>query len=69
MGEGREPSLAELRQSGEVEEDADVIIFLHRKRDETETTVRIAKNRNGETGKAAFIFFPQYTRFELLEAQ
>jgi len=64
QSEGREPGLADLRQSGEIEEDADMIIFLHRERKETETSVMVAKNRNGSTGEIRMLFLPEYTRFE-----
>jgi len=62
--EDRMPTLANLRQSGEIEEDADVIMFLHRSRDENETDLLIAKNRNGPTGIVKLIFLPQFVRFE-----
>jgi replicative DNA helicase len=67
--EGKEPSLATLRYSGSVEQDADVIMFLHREREEAEvnqsiqTQVIIAKNRNGETGRAEVLFVPSQTKF------
>jgi replicative DNA helicase len=67
--EGKEPTLAHLRYSGSVEQDADVVIFLHREREEGEegqsiqTQVIIAKNRNGETGRATVLFKPGQTRF------
>lgn len=60
------PTLADLRQSGEIEEDSDVIIFLHRERT-TETgitEVYIAKNRNGPVGAFRLTFFPAYARFD-----
>jgi len=70
--EGKEPSLAELRQSGEIEEDADLVMLLHRERDETldavPTQLIVAKNRNGPCGTVRMIFRPRYGRFEL-EAQ
>jgi replicative DNA helicase len=66
--EGKMPTLANLRQSGEIEEDADCIIFMHRDRnvssgDQT-VKIEVAKNRNGVTDNIELIFVPQYTRFE-----
>ncbi len=62
--EGKMPNLANLRQSGEVEEDSDLVILMHRKRSENETTIDIVKNRNGATGKIKLMFVPQYVSFE-----
>ena len=63
QAEGQKPTLAELRQSGEVEEHADVIIFLHRERGEKETDMIIAKHRNGNTGNWPLYFDDQVVRF------
>lgn len=54
--EGKMPTLADLRESGDIEQDADLIIFLHRDRDEVETVAKIAKHRNGPLGKADLLF-------------
>lgn len=54
--EGKMPTLADLRESGDIEQDADLIIFLHRDRDEVETVAKIAKQRNGPLGKADLLF-------------
>jgi replicative DNA helicase len=62
--EGREPTLANIRQSGELEEDADVVLFLHRKRDEEETKLIIAKQRNGAIGTINFDFNQQTNVFK-----
>lgn len=68
--EGKKPNLALLRESGNIEQDADVIMLLHRQReldDERErdnplkmipTDVIVAKNRDGKTGVATFSFKP-----------
>ena len=66
--EGRMPTLADLRQSGEIEEDADVIMFLHResknKKEHTEKTkLRLAKHRNGATDTIDMWFIPTYVQF------
>ncbi len=66
------PLLSDLRESGSLEQDADVVIFLYR--DEmynTNTTknrgtveVIVAKQRNGPTGKIYLTLFQEYTKFE-----
>lgn len=77
--EGKQPSLADLRESGSIEQDADLIMFLHREReidkrkDErlpyTPTDLLVAKHRNGPVGKVGLIFFNKFTRFESLEKE
>ncbi|MBQ1629746.1 MAG: replicative DNA helicase [Treponema sp.] len=69
--EGQEPNLAQLRGSGSIEQDADVVLFLHRDRKimDEENLVQpakciVAKQRNGATGDIEMVFFPQYTKFE-----
>lgn len=65
--EGKPPTLANLRESGAIEQDADVVLFLHRDRDKTECDLYIAKNRNGGTGKLKMMFKPERTRFYEME--
>src|SRR5213596_2845725 len=66
------PRLSDLRESGALEQDADVIMFLHRPslytKDPPEKTaeVHIGKQRNGPTGKIEVSFLAQYARFENL---
>jgi replicative DNA helicase len=71
--EDRRPQLADLRESGAIEQDADVVIFIHRpnafKPDElpeerAKTEVLIAKQRNGPTDRIHFVFRSAFTRFE-----
>lgn len=72
--QGQRPRLAHLRESGAIEQDADVVALLHRDRDEqldrekaqqgVAAELIVAKNRNGETGLAHLVFRPVYTRFE-----
>jgi replicative DNA helicase len=67
-GGNKNPTLADLRESGAIEQDADVIIFLYRDtRDETEgkgkVIVDIAKQRNGPTDKLSLTFLDYCTRF------
>ncbi len=73
--QGEKPRLSHLRESGAIEQDADVVTLLHRERDKQysqgddndaglDAELIIAKNRNGATGTQQLLFFPQYTRFE-----
>ncbi len=67
----REPILSDLRESGAIEQDADLIIFIHRKQiydqDNEElkgrADVKVAKHRNGPVGPVKLTFQDQYTRF------
>jgi replicative DNA helicase len=77
--EGKRPSLANIRESGSIEQDADVVIFLHRERgsDRTgeehpsvvETELVVAKQRNGPVGTVKIAFVPKYTKFESLRQE
>jgi replicative DNA helicase len=67
------PRLSDLRESGALEQDADVIVFLHRPglykenpadAERNLTDVIIGKQRNGPTDKVQLVFKPEYTRFE-----
>jgi replicative DNA helicase len=69
----RRPLLSDLRESGAIEQDADIVAFLYRdeyynpetlKRNHAE--VIIAKQRNGPTGTVELNFFGQFTRFDNL---
>ena len=68
--EGNEPGLAELRGSGSIEQDADVVMFIHgeRKSDENVPVVDrkliVAKQRNGPIGDVEVLFLKGCTRFE-----
>jgi len=66
------PKLSDLRDSGAIEQDADVVFLLRRPSrtstskdadDKTLAIVDIAKNRNGETGEVKMSFIREYTRF------
>jgi replicative DNA helicase len=62
--EGSRPTLNELRDSGSIEAEADVILLMHRKdRSSPETTIDIAKVRNGETGVVSMEFDGPSTTF------
>jgi len=71
-GGNKKPQLSDLRDSGAIEQDADMVIFLYREAyyalegeaaDPTSEVI-IAKNRNGPTGKVDLIFFKEYAKFE-----
>ncbi len=75
--EGKRPSLSDIRESGSIEQDADVVIFLHRERESErkadgerskviQTELIIAKQRNGPVGTIDIAFLPNYTKFESL---
>jgi replicative DNA helicase len=76
-GKDKRPQLSDLRESGAIEQDADVIQFIYRPEyyiidkssEEAQKTkgyaeVIIAKQRNGPTGRIAATFIEEYTRFE-----
>ena len=59
-----EPGLADLRESGSLEQDADNIIFLYKEDSESdEITLKLAKQRAGETGKIQLIFKTEISSF------
>lgn len=72
------PKLSNLRESGSIEQDADVVIFLHRDRDEAkennreaarngvESLLLVEKNRNGKTGEVKVNFFPSLMEFRTI---
>lgn len=60
--DGGEPQLHHLRDSGAVEQDADVVMMLHRTAGMA-TDLLVAKNRNGATGKVQLLFRPEVSRY------
>jgi hypothetical protein len=71
---GRKPRLSDLRESGAIEQDADVVILLFREDYQNEEAevknqieLIIAKHRNGETGSVELNFIKECTRFIDLE--
>jgi len=68
--EGHKPRMSDLRESGAIEQDADVIAMLYREdyyypdRRPNETDVIIAKQRNGPTGTITLTFIKEHMRFQ-----
>ena len=72
--EDKRPMLSDLRDSGAIEQDADIVMFLYRedyyKEDAENKNVAecsVAKNRHGETGRVPLRWMPEYTTFSTLE--
>ena len=74
-GDDKRPMLSDLRESGSIEQDADVVMFIHREayynRDEemsdadrAKAEIIIAKQRNGPTGIVSLNFISRFTRFD-----
>ena len=70
----KRPMLSDLRESGAIEQDADIVMFLYRDDYYNEDSEKhniaeciIAKNRHGETGKVQLRWMPEYTTFSTLE--
>lgn len=63
--EGQRPRLADLRQSGSIEQDADVVMFLYRpdKEDRENVILEISKHRNGPIGRINLRFVPKQISF------
>jgi replicative DNA helicase len=75
--EKERPNLSSIRDSGSIEQDADVVMFLHRARDSarkaepapqdqegSKTSLILSKQRNGPVGTIDLVFVPQYAKFE-----
>ncbi len=62
-----EPVLSDLRESGSIEQDADIVLFIHKEKDEERGTTNhkliVAKHRNGETGNIELFWLGKFVRF------
>jgi replicative DNA helicase len=70
----RRPQLSDLRESGALEQDADIVMFIYREEEYKATDenrgiaeIIIGKQRNGPTGSRRLAFIKEFTRFENLE--
>jgi replicative DNA helicase len=74
-GEDKRPMLSDLRESGSIEQDADVVAFIHRESyynrdeemsesDKAKSEIILAKQRNGPTGTVHLNFVSRFTRFD-----
>ncbi|GAI93053.1 unnamed protein product, partial [marine sediment metagenome] len=76
-GQNAKPVLSDLRESGAIEQDADLVMFIHRpdmlKKDfespEERIELIIEKQRNGPTGSMNLAFSRKYARFDNLEKE
>ena len=70
----KRPMLSDLRESGAIEQDADIVLFLYRDDYYNEDSEKhniaeciVAKTRHGETGKVELRWMPEYTQFSTLD--
>ena len=68
--QNKKPMLSDLRESGSIEQDADIVMFIYREEyynpettNKGEAEVQIAKQRNGPVGKVTLLFQPNITKF------
>ena len=79
-GKSHKPALSDLRESGSIEQDADIVLFLYReayydnekaddedRSDQTMSQCIVAKNRHGEIGTVDLHWDGQFTRFTALD--
>jgi len=72
----KKPQLSDLRESGAIEQDADVVMFIYREEVHNKETERphivdiiLAKHRNGPVGNVSLFFMGAQTRFRDLEVR
>jgi replicative DNA helicase len=65
----KKPTLADLRESGSIEQDADTVIFLWPTDNQYVINCTVAKQRNGTTGDLLLYFRKQFARFENAETR
>ncbi len=72
----KRPMLSDLRESGAIEQDADIVMFIYRDDYYNEASEKrnvaeciIAKNRHGETGKVELKWLPEFTSFGTIETR
>ncbi len=74
--QNKRPQLSDLRESGSLEQDSDVVLFIHREKEDDpsipevekgEATIIVGKQRNGPTGEIRLAFVKDFARFENLE--
>ncbi|MCB9807380.1 DnaB-like helicase C-terminal domain-containing protein [Candidatus Peribacteria bacterium] len=75
----KEPILSDLRESGSIEQDADIVLMIYREEyynnaemqesdmNKGKTTIFIRKNRNGPVGNAEFIFDGKFMKFREID--
>ena len=79
-GDDKRPLLSDLRESGSIEQDADVVAFIHRESyynrneemsdaDRAKSEIIVAKQRNGPTDTVYLNWVAKYTRFENQESE
>lgn len=74
--EDKKPIMADLRESGSIEQDADVVMLLSRYydkenkvEDRNRIIVNVAKQRNGPVGEVQLVWLPEFTKFENAETE
>lgn len=74
-GENSRPRLSDLKDSGSIEQDADIIFFIHKPKNDNFSSliepreIIIGKNRSGPIGILNFIFMKNFTRFEVMRKE
>jgi replicative DNA helicase len=63
-GGDREPRLSDLRDSGEIEQDADIVAFVQKANEDGTTRLVVAKNRHAKTGACTLLNRLDVSRFE-----